>query len=438
MKEKDHIPTSRSQRTGKFIKTSAKVGGNYLKHYGKKLFTGKDDTEVLHRENAETVYETLSELKGSALKVAQMMSLDQAILPRAFADKFAMAQYSAPPLSYPLVVQTFRKSFGKEPQELFDRFSKNAVAAASIGQVHQAMLKGEKLAVKVQYPGVADSIGSDLRVVKPIVRAMVNISAADLEHYAQEIEERLIEETDYNLELIRSKEISSACAYLPGLVFPEYYPELSSDRILTMQWLEGSHLDDFLKTNPDQETRNHLGQLLWDFYDFQIHTLHQVHADPHPGNFLFREDGTLGIIDFGCIKQFPESFYNAYFRILEKGIEKSGAPFDAILYDLKFLLPEDTEEEQTYFRKIYADVLGLLTRPFFSEYFDFSDQSYFDEVFGKAQLYSNDKMLRRAKAARGPRDAIYLNRTYFGLYALLNKLKARVQTKSRVHEIFVS
>lgn len=436
MKENDKIPTSRTQRTGKFLKTSAKVGGNYLKHYGKKLFTGNDDKEELHRENADVVYETLSELKGSALKVAQMMSLDQAILPKAFADKFAMAQYSAPPLSYPLVVQTFRKAFGKTPVELYDSFSKNAVAAASIGQVHQAKLNGEKLAVKVQYPGVADSIGSDLRVVKPLVRNMINISAADLEHYAKEIEERLVEETDYQLELKRSEEISEACTHINGLVFPKYYPELSSDRVLSMQWLDGNHLDEFLNTNPSQELRNTLGQLLWDFYDFQIHELKQVHADPHPGNFLFREDGTLGIIDFGCVKTFPEDFYQSYFKVLQKDIAQNSGVFDEVLRELKFILPEDTDDEVAYFKNIYADVLSLLARPFFTESFDFSDQQYFDEVFGKAQQYSGDKTLRRAKAARGPRDAIYLNRTYFGLYAILNKLKARVQTQSRVQMLF--
>ncbi|HCQ14800.1 MAG TPA: ABC transporter, partial [Cryomorphaceae bacterium] len=128
MKEQDHIPTSRFSRTGNFLKTGAKVGGNYLKYYSKKLL-GTDDTDALQRENAEDIYDALSKLKGSALKIAQMMSMDEGVLPKAFTDKFTQAQYSAPPLSYPLVVKTFKSQLGKSPSEVFDSFSKNAVAA---------------------------------------------------------------------------------------------------------------------------------------------------------------------------------------------------------------------------------------------------------------------------------------------------------------------
>lgn len=431
MKEQDKIPTSRFQRAGKFINTGAKVGGNYIKYYGKRILSGEDDQDGLQRSNADDIYSALSNLKGGALKIAQMMSMDQGILPKQYTEKFAQAQYSAPPLSYPLVSKTFKQFFGKSPTELFDSFTKNAVAAASIGQVHQAEKDGKKLAVKVQYPGVADAINSDLRIVKPLVGTLFNISSRELDHYLEEVKGRLIEETDYELELKRSEEISAACSHLENLIFPKYFPELSATRVLTMEWLEGEHLDQFLQTNPSQEIRNKVGQGLWDFYQFQIHELKQLHADPHPGNFLIKEDGRIGVIDFGCVKVLGEDFYNAYFKLMEPGVSDDNAAFVSLLSELKFLLPTDSEKEKAYFVEIYAEMHELLARPFFQEEFDFADKAYFEIIFSQAERFSNDKVLRKANAARGPRDAIYLNRTYFGLYTLLNQLGARVKTHIR-------
>ena len=438
MKEQDKIYSSRSQRTGKFIKTGAKVGANYLKHFSKKLVTGESNEQELQERNAEDIYDALSNLKGSALKVAQMLSMDQGLLPQAYTDKFAQAQYSAPPLSYPLVVKTFQQYFGKNPSEIFDEFSRKSVAAASIGQVHRAKKDDLDLAVKIQYPGVASSISSDLKMVRPMVGAMFNISQAEMNHYLGEVEGRLMEETDYKLELERGIKICEACADIEGLEFPKYYSEYSADRILTMDWMEGLHLDQFLKTNPDQETRDRVGQIIWDFYDFQIHNLREVHADPHPGNFLFREDGTVGVIDFGCVKELPEDFYHRYFQIMRPAISQEKEEFLSLLFELQFLLKDDSEEQVEHFQAIYAEILELLGKPFFSDEFDFSDESYFKEIYSLSDIYQNDKMVRKAKAGRGPKDAIYLNRTYFGIYNILHMLKARIRTRSAVDNLFLA
>lgn len=316
MKTQNSVPTTKVARASQFVKAGVKVGGNYIKHYSKKLLDPELPREELHKDNAADIYDALSELKGSALKMAQMLSMDRGLLPTAYSDKFTMAQYSAPPLSGPLVVKTFRTYFGKSPSELFDKFDINSVNAASIGQVHQAWKDGKKLAVKVQYPGVADSVSSDLKIAKPLAVRLLNLDERQIDYFMQEVESKLLEETDYELELRRSIEISQACSHIEGLVFPLYYPELSSRRILTMDWLEGLHLREFLATNPSQAVRDRIGQLLWDFYDHQIHTLRQVHADPHPGNFLMRADGTMGVIDFGCIKVIPDYFYDNYFQLI--------------------------------------------------------------------------------------------------------------------------
>ncbi|PWJ34180.1 ABC1 kinase family protein [Sediminitomix flava] len=430
MKEQSKIPSTKVQRAARFVRTGAKVGGNYVKHYTKKVFNPEIGTEELHEDNARDIYESLSELKGSALKVAQMMSMDKNVLPTAYQEKFAMAQYSAPPLSYPLVVKTFRKYFGKAPEQIYESFTKSAVNAASIGQVHKATLEGKELAIKIQYPGVASSVKSDLKLVKPFAMRLVNLNETELDHYMEEVEMKLLEETDYELEVRRSIEISEACADIPNLRFPKYYPELSSERVITMDWLEGKPLREFLKKEHSQEIRDQIGQALWDFYDFQIHQLMQVHADPHPGNFMLKEDGTLGVIDFGCVKVIPQDFYDAYFGLLKKEVYTDDDHLMEKFKTLQFIYDDDTEEDKLYFSKTIRDLIFLLGRPFHHKEFDFADESYFKEIFEMGEMLSEAKKFRTSKKARGARDGLYINRTYFGLYNLLHDLGAKVKTES--------
>lgn len=428
MKEQHKIPVTKVQRAAKFVGTGAKMGGNYIKHYAKKLVDPSKDRSELDEDNATDVYEALSQLKGSALKVAQMMSMDDNILPKAYADKFQMAQYNAPPLSYPLVVKTFRKYFDQSPDEVFDTFTKNAINAASIGQVHQATLNGKTLAVKIQYPGVANSVTSDLKLVKPIAMRLMNIKAKDIEKYLNEVESKLLEETDYNLELRRSQELTDQCGGIDNLVFPTYYPEFSSERVITMDWIDGLHLNEWLKTNPSQEVRNAVGQALWNFYDFQIHQLQSVHADPHPGNFIITPENKLGVIDFGCVKEIPRDFYDTYFKLMEPGITDNPGKFVKLLGELEFFLPSDSPEEKSYFINVFTRMVALLGRPFASPTFDFSDKTYFEQIYSLGDEISNDKQFRKSNAARGSHHGIYINRTYFGLYNLLHQLKAKVNT----------
>jgi len=344
MKEQTKIPISKIKRTGKFVAAGVKVGGNYLKHYAKKA-TGQESTqEDLDEANAEDIYSMLSELKGGALKAAQMLSMDQGVLPKAFREKFQAAQYSAPPLSYPLVVKTFQKHFDKKPTELFDTFSKQAVNAASIGQVHQATKDGKKLAVKVQYPGVADSMSNDLKMAAPLAARLMKVK-------------------------------------------------------------------------------------LWDFYQFQVHDLKQVHADPHPGNFIVTPDDQLGIIDFGCVKEIPLDFYGKYFQVIEPENIKDPSRMIDIFDELDFLLASDTEEQRTFFINVLSNAISLLGRPFLVDRFDFGDKAFFEEINTMMLGLATDKELRNLGGARGSRHAIYVNRVYFGLYNILAEIGAEIDIK---------
>ncbi len=429
--EQTSIPSSKVQRAMRFVKTGAQIGSNYVKHYSKKIMDPSMTKDQLHEDNATDVYKTLSELKGSALKVAQMLSMEKNVLPRQYTNKFQMAQYSAPPLSGPLIVQTFIKNFGKTPHEIFDSFELKASNAASIGQVHKAVLNGKKLAVKIQYPGVAESIKSDLRMVKPIAFRLLDMNEKELEKYIKEVETKLLEETDYELEYQRSVEISNQCKWVENLVFTSYYKEYTRKRVLTMDWLEGMHLEEFLATNPSQETKDKIGQAMWDFYDLQVHQLKAVHADPHPGNFLMRENGTLGVIDFGCVKEIPEDFYMNYFALLVPEIMQNEKAIKAIMLQQEIINGKDTLEVQQVITDAFVKMTNLLRTPFDYEVFDFGNNEYIDEIYKLGEEVSKMDELKKSKEGRGSQHALYINRTYFGLYSMLNVLKARVKTGVR-------
>lgn len=425
MKSIDKIPTSKLQRASKLVATGAKVGVNYIKYYGDKLTkTEAKAKENLNQNNAEDIYGSLKQLKGSALKVAQMLSMEKNILPRAYVEKFSLAQFSVPPLSSPLVMKTFKKYFGESPSDIFDEFDPVSVGAASIGQVHRAKKNGKPLAVKIQYPGVADSIKSDLAIVKPIALRMFNIKGKDSDKYFKEVEDKLTEETNYQLEIKQSKEIADACKHLQNIVFPEYYDEYSSSKVLTMDFMEGEHLSDFVKHNKNIEKSNQLGQALWDFYMYQIHHLKKVHADPHPGNFLVNANNQLVVLDFGCIKSIPDSFYVPYFELADPIILNNPALFSEKLYELEILTPTDTSHEIEFFTDMFHELLSVFTRPFQNDIFDFSDPQFFNQIGQLAERYSQNTDLRKFNSNRGSKHFIYMNRTFFGLYNLMFDLQA--------------
>jgi predicted unusual protein kinase regulating ubiquinone biosynthesis (AarF/ABC1/UbiB family) len=425
MNTQETMPTTKVERSAKFVKTGFQIGGNYIKHYSKKIFNPSLSRDELNEDNASDIYNSLSELKGSALKVAQMLSMDKNILPRAYVDKFTQSQYNAPPLSGPLIVRTFTKSFGKTPEKIYDKFNIKSTNAASIGQVHEAELNGKKLAVKIQYPGVGDSISSDLKLVKPFAFRLLGMSEKELNIYIKEVEERLLEETDYEREVRSSIEFAEACKNLNNVIFPSYYPVLSSNRIITMDWIEGLHLKEFLATNPSQELKNKIGQALWDFYNFQQHELRKVHADPHPGNFLITPDEKLGAIDFGCIKEMPDDFYEPFFSLTSTDLFENKEETIKAFRALEMILPNDTPAQIEFYYKAYKEMISLFAKPYVTPTFDFSENDFFEALYSYGEKIAK---MPEFKQARGVKHFIYINRTNFGLYNILHELKATVKT----------
>ncbi len=428
------LPTSKVARAAKLAGAGLRVGANYVRFAVRQATAPAEDAaagRVARDEaNAAALFTTFSELRGGALKFAQVLSMDRTgLLPRAYADRFALAQHQAPPLSGPLVVKTFRAATGKTPTEIFDTFDLTATAAASIGQVHRAALGGKTLAVKVQYPGVAASIQSDLNLLKPVAFRVLGLSEADFREYVAEVEGKLLEETDYARELTNSQALAAGCAHLPGLRFATYYPELSGARVLTMDWLPGQHLKEFLATDPPQAVRDRIGQALWDFYAHQMHALRAIHADPHPGNFLFSaaDGGTVAVIDFGCVKEISADFHDGYFALVDPATYTDDARLEPVLRALDVLRPHDSAAMRALIFDIAHRALPLLARPFTEAGFDFGNPAYQQQITALAEEFAANPHLRDQREPRGSRHFIYVNRAYFGLFTLLGDLRARLR-----------
>jgi predicted unusual protein kinase regulating ubiquinone biosynthesis (AarF/ABC1/UbiB family) len=423
----ESIRSHRLDRMAALAGTGARVGMNYLKHYGRQAISGHADANDLQERNANEVFRTFSELKGGPLKLAQMLSIDQSLLPPAYAKQFARAQYSAPPLSYPLVVRTFRREFGKDPREVFDTFEPQAAHAASIGQVHLATRGGRTFAVKIQYPGVAESLRSDLGVVKPIALQILGLRERDVTAYFREVETRLLEETDYEKELTNATSLSAACAHLPQIRFPEYHPEFSNRRVITMDWMDGEPFDVFADGPAPQALRDSIGQALWDFYAHQIHNLRTFHADPHPGNFLINGD-QLCVLDFGCTKSIDADFHAKQFAFLDPALETNPARLTTAMESMAILLPSDTPAQRAHLMSLCQTSLELLARPFRTGEFDFGNPTFMSAIYELGEENRKNDTLRGIRGQRGSADTIYLNRTFFGLYSLLTRLRARIKT----------
>jgi predicted unusual protein kinase regulating ubiquinone biosynthesis (AarF/ABC1/UbiB family) len=428
----DKLPTSKIERASKFLKTGVKVGSNYAKHYGQKILLNREmSREELDRKNANDIFESFAELRGSALKMAQMLSMDTFNLSTAFTDVMQKAQYSVPPMSAPMAVQAFKNSMGKSPEQVFDRFDAQAHKAASMGQVHVAWKDGKKLAVKIQYPGVADSIKSDIKLVKSIAPRIANTTAAELAPFFQEVEERLLEEADYTHELQKSIEFSERCKNVPGIVFPAYYPEMSSQRVITMEWIEGVHLKEFLASNPPKELKQKVAENLWNFYEYQMHVLRTLNADPHPGNFLFREDGSIGVLDFGCTKTLTQELYDDYFALAEPGLFADRPRVEQVMRKLQILRPSDTRERVEYLINLFERLITYIAQPYHRGYFNFANDSFYEEM---TQISMEMSKMREV---RGTRDFLFINRTYYGLYALFRELGAELNTTCQYRDFLI-
>ena len=426
----DDFPSTKLERGRIFAKTGLQVGKNYAQYLADRVRGkgGDDRKRDLNTQNAKDLFKEFARLRGTALKLAQSMSLDTGMLPDEFMEVMAEAQYRVPPMNRALVRKQIRDALGRFPELLFDEFEGEAMAAASIGQVHRARLDdGRPVAVKVQYPNVRDTIESDLSLARTLFRRIVK--GGPIDDYFEEVRARLREETDY---LNEADNIAYFAEQYGGgdLVTPEPVREHTAETVLTMTFVGGQHLDALLDTDPDQATRDHFGQLLWDFLHRQVaHNHRTLHADTHPGNFLFRDDGRLGIIDFGCVKTLPQAFRDDMLRLYRARMEENEGEIDRLLRRLDILqddMPNDTRAQVRDFFDRYG---SLIVEPYRQSSFDFGDPGFQERL---QNCFEEASTLRQAA---GSPHFIFLNKALVGLLNLLVQLKPRIDTTGSIERL---
>ncbi len=431
--ENKEIPVSKAGRAGRFLKTGLNVGGIALKHKVRQSLGAKTDDVAFQEKMAMTLLEGMIKLRGTALKILQLFSLDDSALPEGMKKILAQSQYSVPPMSPPLAVKVFTNDVGLPPDKVFDKFNPIAFRAASLGQVHEAWIDDKRLAVKIQYPGAAESIATDIKMAKQLAvtainslpKHLTNVEAAELDPYFKELEARLIEETDYRLELQNGLFFKERCAELDDVVFPNFYKEYSGRRVLTMDFITGTHLNEFLETNPGFEFKRKIAQTLYDYYEFQLHVLNTLNSDTHPGNFLILDDGKIGVLDFGSIKRIPYNVYKDFILMSQREFGNDVDYARNIFYRLGFLLPNDTPEEVEQLTSAFIKMFRLGSLPFDYEEFNFNRPDWQDEII------ESGMELKGVKHVRGNKDLLFVSRTYFGLYAILKTLDVPVKIHSK-------
>lgn len=419
-----HVPEGRLARAGIAGTTVIKLGLNQLGHRIKRPFLSEsreqEARETLDDRNARLLFEALSQLRGTALKAAQMLCMEVELLPEAYRRELQKSCHRVPPLNRVLVRKVFLEEFGQPPEALFAHFDMEAFAAASLGQVHAATLHdGTQVAVKIQYPGIAAAIDSDIGMLRQIARGLPNPRL--MLHALEDIHARLREEVNYRKEadnlLWFRQHLAPDMAEVPPLV-----AECSGTRVLTVGRADGLHLDEWLAAGPGQAARNRAAQGLYDLF---IHTLLQqrrLHADPNPGNYLFAPDGAMTLLDFGCVKDISPAFADLLPRILRGYLDDDPI---ALFQAYRAVGMEYGGDSLRLYEEVLRPFGRWLVEPLRADSFDFAAcADYTARGMEAIHRLSGIRGLNRVAD-----EFIYFDRTFYGLCKLFERLGANVRMR---------
>lgn len=425
--------TSRLARSAITGVAAARIG---LARIGHSVRTPSEQAQADHEAAlGRILYGALGQLRGTALKVSQMLSMHPSLLPEGVRRELARGQHQALPLNRALVGRVFRQAFGQEPEALFSRFEPTAFAAASLGQVHRAELPGHgTVAVKVQYPGIAATIASDMQLMRAALKALAHTGMplpgpAIVDAVMDEIEATLLREVDYLQEAEELAWFARHAAW-PGVVVAQPVPSHTRAQVLTQQHLPGLHLDAWLATGPTQAQRDEAGQRLWDWYLHCIFALGRVHADPHPGNFLFMpgEGGgcRVGVLDFGCTRALSPGFRAGVAQAWTALLQPAGPARDRQVLQayqaLRLVGPDLGAPAFSAALPLLSALQDWQLEPFTAEVFDFAAKTPPPLPDAEQQ-----RVLGRHMAGVPPEMPSF-ERLWLGLMHLLTRLGARVRT----------
>lgn len=416
---------SRVRRTLAVAGLGARIGGGYATTAARKMFASAERKEQLTAERemrtAEQITERLGHMKGAMMKLGQMASYLDNGLPDALRLTLQQLQASAPPMSRELAESVIREEFGRDVSELFLEWDPTPIAAASIGQVHRALILDpttnteRAVAVKIQYPGVDQAIEADLRNADLLGTLLsLGFKGLDPDEMVAEIRERLIEELDYTREAKNQRLFADFYRGHPYINVPEVVDHLSTSRVLTTDLVVGHTWQELLTWS--QEERDKAGETLFRFVFRSLYRFHMFNGDPHPGNYIFHGNGKVSFLDFGLIKHFTDDEMQTFQDMVEAAaIQHDDAKFRMIVENAGLLqkdAPITTDEAGEYFSHFYSPVRESKITTWDSDYATSIVRHTFDRSSPIAQY------------ASVPRAFVFIQRINLGLYALLGELGA--------------
>ena len=382
----------------------------------------------LDRSNhAVQLREALGSLKGPLMKVAQILSTIPDALPKEYADELAVLQADAPAMGWLFVKRRMRSELGNEWEKKFESFDKNAYSAASLGQVHQAKLDNEKVAVKLQYPDMDSAINADLNQLKLVFSLYERIdSAISTKDIFTELSDRLREELDYNREALNMKLYRLMLAGENKVVLPKPIDDLTTSRVLTMTWVDGLKLMKYLEREPSQDDRNMVAINMFRTWYVPFYYYGVIHGDPHLGNYSITKDLKINLMDFGSIRVFRPEFVGGVID-LYKALRDGNTELAVHAYSqwgFKGLDKEAIEILNIWARFIYGPLLEDKIRPIQ----EMRGGNYGRELAGKVH-----EELKRIGGIKPPREFVLMDRAAVGLGSVFMHLKAEVNWHQLFH-----
>lgn len=426
------VPVSSFSRIWTLGSLHARITAGYFAYWLRSRFSDADKKQRLkseaHVAAALKLFGTMGYLRGAVMKIGQMLANLPEVVPEEFAEVLSALHFEAPPMHYAMVREVFLDEFGREPEEVFASFDRQAFAAASLGQVHRARLHtGEEVAVKIQYPGIARTIKSDLRNLRLLLQPMcLTKDWQDTLNKLADIEQMLLMETDYEQEARFGKEARLLFIDADRIVVPRVYDDYSTRRVLTTEYLRGCHLNEFLASDPSQEERDHFTHLLTVATFRLYYRLRWLPADPHPGNFIFMADGRFGLIDFGCTRALTEDDWRMSCESINAALAGDEARLDraiarACLYD------DPGEMEPDHIETIRQGFYWFM-EPWLQEgLFDFGDREFFRRGI------DNIMEMTRKRYTRSVPLTLWTNRFTLGGRAVCYRLNGRCEFR-KIHE----
>lgn len=408
---------------------ATKTVSNSIRNFNADEEQKNESRSKLFQDIGVQIADTLGEMKGAVMKVGQIASQYKDIFPPEVARAIAKLQRQAPAMPFVEIKQQVEKELGKPLEQIFRHFEEQPFAAASIGQVHKATLpNGTEVVVKVQYPGVDEACESDLKQVRLALRLMgvLKVDKKLQDRLFKEIQDSLHEELNYEIEAQNLQVFKTFHQALDSkIIIPKVYTEYSSRRILTLSLEKGESIE--TASTWDLTVRNDIGRRLIRALGQEIFFLKRFHCDPHPGNFAFREDGSVIIYDFGGVKTLSSEIISHFKSLVRAARQQNIATIENHLMDLDALAEKDKFPEE-----LYTAWLEILLRPLMTHY-DFAENSAHHDGVKLVK-----KSLKYWDVFKPSPDTLMVNRTISGQYWNLIHLKVNDNLNDLFEELVPS